>query len=528
MTTKRNAAAAEHDDAAQLAALGIQSNFDRSMSAWENFALGFTYLSPVVGVYTVFTMALKAGGPPMFWSYVLVGLGQLLVAMIFGEVVSQFPISGGLYPWARRLVGKRWAWMAAWLYMWALCFTIAAVAVGGAPFIGQLVGLSSPQALVAIAVAQIALVTVFNVGGTRVLGHSAMAGFVATLIGAIAVGGYLLVFHRHQPLSVLVNSFGVEGSGSYLPAFLAASVAGMFAYYGFEACGDVAEETPNASRAIPKSMRMTIYVGGAASIMICAALILAIDNIPGVLAGQDPDPLRTLLVAAMGETGYLGVVVVLVISYVSCLLSLQASASRLLYSYARDEMIVGSQLFSRMSSHTHVPVPALVVMGIIPAAIAIAGYWLQDAVNAIVSFAAVGIYYAFQMIVLGAIIARLRGWRPSGPFRLGTWAWPVNLAALVFGVGAIVNMVWPRAPQDPWYSNYGMLLSSAIVIGSGLLYMWLARPYDKGQAAAGDAHLLHRPDYQSPARAVSADVAAAAELAEGGALRRAASASSAG
>lgn len=483
--------AMDDEDAAQLAALGITSNFDRSMTTWENFALGFTYLSPVVGVYTVFTLALKAGGPPMFWSYILVGIGQLLVAMIFGEVVSQFPISGGLYPWARRLVGKRWAWMAAWLYLWALCFTIAAVSVGGAPFLGQLFGVSGPEMMVVLAVAQILWVTLFNVGGTKVLGHSAMAGFVASIIGAIAVGGYLLVFHRHQPLSVLVNSFGVEGSGSYLPAFLAASVAGMFAYYGFEACGDVAEETPNASRAIPKSMRMTIYVGGAASILICGALILAIHDIPSVLSGTDADPLRSLLVAAMGETGYLGVVVVLVISYVSCLLSLQASASRLLYSYARDEMIVGSKLFGRISPRTHVPIPALVVMGLIPSGIAIAGYWLQDAINAIVSFAAVGIYFAFQMIVIATIIARLRGWQPSGPFRLGAWAWPVNIGALLFGVSAIVNMVWPRNPQDPWYSNYGMLLSSAIVIGSGLLYMWLARPYDKGNAPAGDAHILY-------------------------------------
>ncbi len=490
-----------NDDAAQLAALGITSNFDRSMTAWENFALGFTYLSPVVGVYTVFTIALKAGGPPMFWSYILVGLGQLLVALIFGEVVSQFPISGGLYPWARRLVGKRWAWMAAWLYMWALCFTIAAVAVGGAPFIGQLFSVSGAEAMIGIALAQIAVVTLLNVGGTKVLGHSAMAGFVATIIGAIAVGSYLLLFHRHQPFSVLVHSFGVEGQGSYLPAFLAASLAGMFAYYGFEACGDVAEETPDASRAIPKSMRMTIYVGGAASILICAALILSIEDIPSVLAGQDPDPVRTLLVSAMGEIGYLAVILVLVISYVSCLLSLQASAGRLLYSYARDEMIVGSKLFSRISPHTHVPVPALVMMGMIPAVIVIAGYWLQDAINAIVSFASVGIYFAFQMIVLGAIIARLRGWTPRGPFRLGVWAWPVNIVALVFGVGAIINMLWPRSPNEPWFVNYGMLLSSAVVIGSGLLYMFLAKPYNKGHAPAGDAHLLHRDGYVPPSRA---------------------------
>src|SRR5580765_164798 len=127
-------------DAEQLKALGYVSHFDRTMSKWENFSLGFTYLSPVVGVYTIFASAFIAGGPPMWWNYILVGLGQLMVCLVFGEIVSQFPISGGLYPWARRLVGKRWAWMAGWIYGWALFTTIAAVAVGAGPFLATLLG----------------------------------------------------------------------------------------------------------------------------------------------------------------------------------------------------------------------------------------------------------------------------------------------------------------------------------------------------------------------------------------------------
>ena len=46
------------EDAAQLQALGYTSKFDRSMSQLENFSLGFTYLSPVVGVYSLFGIAL--------------------------------------------------------------------------------------------------------------------------------------------------------------------------------------------------------------------------------------------------------------------------------------------------------------------------------------------------------------------------------------------------------------------------------------------------------------------------------------
>lgn len=476
-----------HDkDAEQLKALGYTSKFERSMSLWQNFALGFTYLSPVVGVYSVFAMALKAGGAPMFWNYILVGLGQLLVCLVFGEIVSQYPIAGGLYPWSLRLVGRRWAWMAAWIYGWALFVTIAAVAVGGGPFLGQLLGMSFTGATpIWIAVAMIALTTMLNLSGTRLLSRVAMFGFVCELVGAILVGGYLLFFARHQPLSVVFDT-GAFGSGwNYLPALLASSLAAMFCYYGFEACGDVAEETPNAGVAIPKSMRMTIYVGGGAASFICLALLLSVPDLGAAISGADADPVGTTLKAAMGETGFRLVIAVVMVSFLSCLLSLQAAASRLLYAFARDKMIFGSHALSQMSERTKVPVNALLATGLLPAFIAVAGLWLQDAVNTIISFAAIGIYIAFQMVVLAALSARIRGWKPSGAFTLGKWGWPVTVAAFFYGTGAVVNMLWPRiSPDAPWFVNYAMIVTTVIAIAGGLLYMFLGKPHHSVSAAA--------------------------------------------
>lgn len=471
------APAAPDADAAQLEALGVTSGFERSMSFWENFSLGFTYLSPVVGVYSVFAMALKAGGPPMFWNYILVGIGQLLVCLVFGEVVSQYPISGGLYPWTLRLVGPRVAWMAAWVYGWALFTTVAAVAVGGAPFMAQLLGLEFSNATsIWVAVAMIAVTTLLNVSGTRLLARVALFGFVCELLGAIAVGGYLLIAARRQPFSILFDTTGFGAGFDYVPAFLSSSVAAMFCYYGFEACGDVAEETPDAARAIPRSMRMTIYVGGGAAALVCMALLLALPDLPAAISGTDKDPVGTTLKAALGMTGFKVVLAVVMVSFVSCLLSLQAAASRLLYAFARDGMIFGSASLGKLSEATKVPVNALLVTGAIPILIASLGHWLQDAVNTIISFAAIGIYIAFQMVVASALVARSRGWKPGGPFTLGAWGTPVNAAALVYGTGAVLNMIWPRAPGEPWYVNYAMLVTTAVVIGTGLLYLVVGRP----------------------------------------------------
>jgi amino acid transporter len=287
-----------------------------------------------------------------------------------------------------------------------------------------------------------------------------MFGFVCELIGAIVVGGYLLLFARHQSVAVLFQTYGLQAQGSYLWAFAASALGAMFCYYGFEACGDVAEETPDPGRMIPKAMRMTIYVGGASAIFVCLALILAVPDMGRVISGEDKDPVATTLRAAMGEAGFRAVIAVVLVSYASCLLSLQAAASRLLFAYGRDDMIFGSRQLARLSPRRRIPVTALIVSGVIPAAFALCGLWLQDAISTIISFAAVGIYIAFQMLVLGALVARARGWRPAGSFTLGRWGLPVNILALVYGVVAIVNMVWPRSPADPWFSNYAMIITT--------------------------------------------------------------------
>ncbi|WP_347352586.1 amino acid permease [Intrasporangium sp.] len=478
-----------HDDEdAHLAALGYTSDFKRDMSLWGNFSLGFTYLSPVVGVYSLFAFAVASGGPASIWAVAIAAVGQLLVAMVFGEVVSQYPVSGGIYPWTRRLWGRRWAWMAGWVYMAALLVTIASVSYGAGPFVAMLLGITpSTGVTVGCAVGLIVVVTLLNFGGTALLAKLAFFGFAAELVGALAVGGWLLLTQRHHGLGVLFDTAGTEGDGSYLPAFLTAALLGVYLYYGFEACGDVAEEVKDPRRQIPKSMRMTIYIGGFASFFITLALMLAVPDFGKVVSGADADPVTTILQNAFGSVGFRVVIAIVLISFFSCALSLQAAASRLVYSYARDRMMPASHLLSRFSSARAVPPYALALAAVVPTLIILGSMVSENALTKIISFAALGIYLGFMMVVLAALRARLKGWRPSGPFTLGRWGLLVTVAAFGYQVLAATNMSWPRSPDAPWYDNWIVLLSAGIVISAGLVYLLVARPHERHDAPYGDA-----------------------------------------
>ncbi|MGK0721227.1 APC family permease [Leucobacter sp. W1478] len=482
----------EHDeDAAHLASLGYSydTTFKREMSFFGNVSLGFTYLSPIAGVYSMFAISLGTAGPPMAWALVIALVGQFLVGLIFGEVVSNYPVAGGVYPWSRRLWGRKYAWMNGWIYVVALVGTIAAVAYGAAPFVGSLFGASlDGVGIVLIALGTLVVATILNFSGTKVLSIAAIVGLIAEMIGAVVIGIYLIFFGRQHEWSIFFDNQGIgnDAPGGYLGAFAAAALIGMFAYYGFEANGDVAEEIKDPSRQVPKAMRMTLYIGGFAANLLAFSLVLAVPDFQAVADGTVTDPIGELLMANFGPIFPI-VMLIIVIAFISCITSLQAAASRLIYSMARDGFLPGSAKLTKFNAKRHVPNNALLVAAIVPGLIVILSLFLVQALFALVGFGTVGIYIGFGMVVLAALRARIKGWKPAGKFKLGAWAYPVNILALLWGIVAVINIIWPRPTGGTWVEDYLLIMTTVGVIGIGWIYMLVSKAYLRGDAPAADA-----------------------------------------
>jgi amino acid transporter len=475
-------------DDAQLAALGYGGDFHRSMSMWSNLALGFTYLSPMVGVYSLFAYSLSLGGPPAIWWIVIVGVGQLLVALVFGEVVSQYPLAGGIYPWCRRLWGRRYAWIVSWIYIWAIIVTVTAVAEFGGGFVAALFDIeATPEVGLITAVGLLLVALAFNFSGTHVLARVAKIGLAAELVGVVALGLYLLLFQRAQPFSVFFDSLGAGGDQAYLITFLGAALSGLFLFYGFEACGSVAEEVTDPARRIPMAMILTIAIGGVSGLLSYAGYVLAAPNLQAIVDGEEADPIPSILEDSLGTAGSKVFLVVTITAFVSCVLSLQAAGSRLLYGSARDRMLPASGWLSKMSAKHAVPTNALLVACLVPVVICLYVYWRPDTLARVTAFAVLGIYISFQAVVLAALRQRLRGWRPAGPWNLGRWGIAVNVLALAYGIFAIFLLAKP-VEADSFIDRWIVVIGAALVLVTGLAYMLIAKPYDKSTGIPeGDA-----------------------------------------
>ena len=474
MASSSHVAAQEAADEHQLAQLGYRQQLSRSLGLFSNFAVGFTYLSPVVGVYSLFAFGLATGGPAFIWSMPIVIFGQFMVVGVFSEISSQYPLAGGIYQWSKRLVGSRYAFMSGWMYTVALLITVAAVAYAANLFAAPLFGWElSDTSTIIVAVAVIVLGGILNMLGIRRLALLARAGLFVEIAGTLVLGTYLLLFDRHQDIGIIFNTMGA-GGGDYLGAFLAAALFSVWIFYGFEACGDIAEEVHNPSQKVPRAMQLTLAVGGAVSAFLAVALILAVPDIGAVMNGTDASPIDSILLANFGEFGAKVALALILFAFVSCTIAIQGAAIRLVYSFARDGMVVGSRALSTVHPRLHMPPGAVLVSVIVPAAITL----LPSAtVTVIITFAVVGIYIGFQSVVLAALIARTRGWRPSGSFQLGRWAMPVNVIALIYGVSAIIILsVKTGEGMESFVDRWLVPLSAGIVFLLGLAYLVLVRP----------------------------------------------------
>jgi amino acid transporter len=291
------------------------------------------------------------------------------------------------------------------------------------------------------------------------------------------LGLYLLLFKRANSFSVFFDSMGAGGSTPYVITFLGAALSGLFLFYGFEACGDVAEEVSDPSVRIPRAMMLTILIGGVSGLMSYAGYVLAAPNLQAIIDGDDPDPIPSILESSLGVVGSKIFLCIAITAFISCVLSLQAAGSRLLYAFARDRMLPGSSWLAKMSARHAVPANALLVACVIPILICLYVYAQPNQLPRITAFAVLGIYIAFQAVVLAALRQRLKGWQPAGDWNLGKWGKVVNIGALAYGAVAMVLLIKPPPGTETFIDRWVVAVGLAIVVGTGLLYMAVARPY---------------------------------------------------
>jgi urea carboxylase system permease len=454
-------------DDAHLLSLGIKPELKRTLGFVANFALAFSFLSVSTGSFGNFGVGIGLGGPAFVWSWPIVIIGQLFVALVFAELASHFPVAGSIYQWSKRLSNRTLGWFTGWIYFWAQVVTVTAVSVivafvidglhaaafpplaGATPFLDSKDPTGLTTMFTMISLTTLLITTVINACGVRLLSVLNNIGVATEIIGMFIFALILLFFANHQPLSVLTDTAGVEAAtnGNYLASFALGMFMALFVVYGFDTAGTFGEETIDASRQAPRGVLSALLVSGAIGAIFLVAVILAIPSIPDAMKeGQASGfPIATTISTVLSSQLIAGITLgevylaTILVSVFVCTLAIQGAASRLMFSMGRDRHLPLGRLWGHVNPTFQTPANAVVAVGVlavIPILVIgpLGGFFMSIAATGL-------IYLSYFMCNLGVLVARTKGWpHKRAWFNLGRWGMLVNILALVYGGLMIVNI----------------------------------------------------------------------------------------
>jgi urea carboxylase system permease len=452
-------------DDAHLRSLGIKPELRRTLGFLSNFAIAFSFISVSTGSFGNFGVGLSQAGPAFFWSWPIVIIGQLFVALVFAELASHFPVAGSIYQWSKRLSNRTLGWFTGWIYFWAQVVTVTAVAVivafvldgihGAMPDGSAFLDSKDPTGLTTmftfISLLVLVITTLINAYGVRLLSLLNNIGVATEILGMFVFALILLFFANHQSPSILFDSAGTEAAtgGNYLPAFALGMFMALFVVYGFDTAGTFGEETVDAGRQAPRGVLWSVIVSGVVGAVFMLAVILAIPDVPAAMGQFFPiaDTITATLTAEIAAGITVGEVYLFVIlaSVFVCTLAIHGAATRMMFSMSRDRHLPGGAIWGHVNPSFKTPANAAVAVGVLAAVPILV---IGPGGGFAISIAATGlIYLSYLLTNLGVLMARRKGW-PHTPawFNLGRWGMLVNLVAVGYGALMLVNIsIW----QDP-------------------------------------------------------------------------------
>jgi APA family basic amino acid/polyamine antiporter len=387
--------------------------------------------------------AALSSGPAVIISLALAAIAAIFIALVYTEIASAIPSSGGSYTYAYVSLGELLAFIVGWLYIFYCIAAIPAIASGwGSYFAGILeqFNIHIPHSLT---------ITTFEGG---ILNLPAM--FICLVVTFVLIRGvkesatlsivlvFIKLFAAFLFIAIAFPSFKLSNWSDFMPfGFKGVTISAgvlFFAYNGFDAVANAAEECKNPTR--------DITIGIIGSLVACAIIYIFIAamltgiahytqlNTPEALAYAlriNGSNIGGAIVAAGGIAGITTVV-----------LFQLYSLTRICMAMSRDRLL--PSILSKIHKKHHTPHIATIICGLVCAAMA--GIF---PINILSSLASLNMLVVLVFVLVAAMNFRKTHPKIKRPFRCP--------AIYLVGVTAIVCCLY---------------LLSGLIMQLGIIFVW--------------------------------------------------------
>ncbi|KAF5869575.1 putative choline transport protein [Botrytis fragariae] len=269
------------------------------------------------------------------------------------------------------------------------------------------------------------------------------------------------------------------------------------------------EEVKHASLNVPRSMLLSIFINGLLGFGMLLAVLFCAGDLNKAAESPTGFPFIAIFTNAVGSAkGANTMVSIVVLMSLAGAIAALASASRMMWSFARDRGLPWASKLSSVHSKTAIPLTAIVVVTICSALIGIINIGSSDAFNAVVSLVVEAFATSYLVPCSLLLYRRLKGqilepkesfdvistdkqlkwgeWRAKG--WLGTAA---NVITCVYLSIVCFFAFWPATkPVTAVNMNYSSLVLGTVVIASLIYYLLWAKKVYQGPIMEVSVHAL--------------------------------------
>lgn len=347
------------------------------------------------GIYSIIGQAAGMAGYGLWQGFILAAVAALLTALSYAELATMFPKAGGEYIYLRKAFSKR-RWVAGTvgnIMVFAGSASATTVALAFASYLNHFVSL--PSYLVALGL--LVFFTGVNIVGIQ---HSSWVNAIFTVIEAIGLITFVWLGWQSPNF----------GSGIHvLPNMAIVSSAALiiFAYFGFENIVNLAEETREPEKTIPRAIFLSLSISTVLYIFVSIAAVALMP--PDQLALTESALTSAAEISSPQIAGILGAIALF--STANTALIALLTTSRILYGISRDNSL--PKIFSKTLGGRKTPwVAGLIALGLSAALLPL------GKVATLASVASFTTMIAFIAVNVALIALRINEPSLSRPFKV--------------------------------------------------------------------------------------------------------------
>ncbi|GAQ33308.1 choline transporter [Aspergillus tubingensis] len=481
----------ENEDNVILRANGHDHSMPRQFNWVSALGLGFSITNSWIGYLSCFGQNLIYGGAQAcIFSLVVAFVVQLAVTTGLAELGSAFPSSGGQYHFCYILSSdntKRYsAYMVGWLSVLAWWIVTCSGISLATLVLNGIVHFCVPEYTANQWQTYLTYVAVSVVTSLPVFLVPKRISWVMQIALYLTLSGYLIFFivplimHGNvQPQSFILESGQGNSGWNGSTAWLLAISNSMYAFGGTDGVIHISEEMPRPGKRVPQVMIVTMIIGIVTSLSLFVMLMIFIDDMDAIREAPLPS-LELVYQITRNRNVTLGLFILLLIIYMSCLPSQWVGSGRIAWAFARDNGTPFSAFFAQVSTSFDFPVRTTVAAVIFSCLYGLLYLASTTAFNSIITSAVLflNITYTVPQAIL---LVRGRSLLPQRYLKLNFTGYMCNAFSVLWIVLlAVLICMPPNLPVTTGSMNYICIILIAVFLLINLLWFAIGRKNFEG------------------------------------------------